>query len=625
MERISKEDFITILKEQVLVCDGAMGTRLYEKGVFINRCFEGLNLSQPDLVLEVHNEYIEAGAQIIETNTYGANRWKLMSYGLDDKVREINLKGVELAKMAKGNSNIIIAGSIGPISQVYKKIRLIDEKEIYEAFVEQAKALEEGGVDIFIIETFPSLKEIELAIKAVQSVSDQAIVAQLTFDERGNTPDGNTPEEVILKLKELGVQVGGANCSRGPKLLYDVIKRMSGLTDLPLSVQPNAGPPQLFEGRYIYLCSPEYIAEYARRYVTLGARIVGGCCGTKPEHIKEIKKFVLSIESRQTFVIKIKNNILKKKIKEVKGKELKPVPTKEKSPLANKLATRKKFVISVEISPPRGVDISRVIKAVKLLKENNIDAINIPDGPRASARLSPMALAHYIEKNIGMETILHYTCRDRNILGMQADLLGMEILGLRNILIVTGDPPKLGDYPDATAVFDVDSIGLVKIASNLNKGLDLAGNPINSQTKLHIGVGVNPAAIDPKKEYFRFIKKVEAGAEYVLTQPIFEPELLYEFLTKILPKGFPVLVGILPLISYRNAEFLHNEVPGMRIPSEIRNRLKNLPSELARKEGIKIAREMVNQIKKFPNVSGFYIMPPLGKVKLALKVIEDIL
>jgi methionine synthase I (cobalamin-dependent)/5,10-methylenetetrahydrofolate reductase len=605
------KSFLERLKEEeILICDGAMGTMLYSKGVYIDRCFDELNLSNPSTVRDVHQGYLKSGADIIETNTFGANRYKLQPHGLEGKLYEINNQGVKLAKEVAEN-DVFVAGSIGPLGRPIEPIGHITRKEARKAFSDQATPLYEGGVDLFILETFNDLNEILQAISAVKEVCDLPIVAQMAFTDEGETAYGVSPVDVVKKLEERGAHVAGINCSTGPEAVWRAIQKMAEVSDIPLSAQPNAGFPHLVEGRLIYLASPEYFAEYAKRFIQSGVRIVGGCCGTTPAHIQAIKGAVKALKPQRRFV--------DVRVRKEKEKVQRPKKPEEKSELARKL--RHKFVTSIEMSPPRGPDYSKVIEGAKRIKSAGVDAVNIPDGPRASARMSPLALASILESKVGIEAILHYTCRDRNILGMQSDLLGIHALGLRNLLIITGDPPKLGDYPTATAVFDVDSIGLVRIACNLNSGNDLAGNPIDAATSFHIGVGANPGAISFEEEISRLEQKIEAGAEYILTQPIFDIRLLEKLLEKIKKYKIPVMGGVLPLASYRNAEFLNNEVPGMSIPRAIRDRMKKAVSgDDARKLGIEVAQEILLQIKN--EVQGVYLMPPFGKFEAALEVVK---
>jgi methionine synthase I (cobalamin-dependent)/5,10-methylenetetrahydrofolate reductase len=616
MNKKSREFLDRLASDYVFVADGAMGTMLYSKGIFINRCFDELNLSAPDLVKEVHEEYLAAGAEIIETNSYGANRFKLRPHGFEEKLREINIAAARLAREVAGE-RALVAGSIGPLNP--SPLKAIAQKradDVYEAFREQAEALAEGGVDLLIIETISDLDELRLAIKACKEVCDLPLIASITHNEDNKTVFGDTPEECVAGVEQWGADIAGVNCSTGPRSMLVSLERMAAVSNLPFSAMPNAGSPQIVDGRYIYLSSPEYMAEYAKRFIQqAGVSIVGGCCGTTPAHIKAIRSAVRALRPTKIAVT------VEAPVLEDRPPAIEPIDTAEKSPLARKL--RRKFVTCIELTPPRGPDPEKALKSAAMLKEYGVDCVNIPDGPRASARISPMVLAWLVEREVGMETILHYTCRDRNILGMQSDLQGAHALALRNILAVTGDPPKIGDYPDATAVFDIDAIGLVHMLHHLNCGQDLVGNPIGSQTAFHIGVGANPGAINLEREIGRYRRKVEAGAEFVLTQPVFDVRKLESFLEVTRDFRLPMIVGVLPLLSHRNAEFLHNEVPGMLIPDEIMRRMAGISGdEAARHEGILIAREAVAEARTLEGVCGVYIMPPFGRYPMALEVLE---
>jgi homocysteine S-methyltransferase len=606
-----KNLFLERLEQDILLCDGAMGTMLYAKGIYINRCFDELNLSMPELVREIHREYVACGVDILETNTFGANQFKLHIHGYGDKVREINIRAARIAREAAGK-DLFVAGAIGPVGKPVEPLGKITQMEAREAFKEQAEALLEGGVDLFILETFSGLHEIHRAFEAIRELCDLPIVAQMTFGDDGNTLLGEHPSKVVKSLEELGVDVVGANCSIGPQVMLETITEMAKVSPIKLSAQPNAGIPQLVDGRFIYLCSPEYMSTYAKRFIRTGVKILGGCCGTTPSHLKAIGTAVKALKPQKERV--------RIQVPEPSKKVVTPIDVAKKSQLAKKLSEGT-FVVSVEVSPPKGIDTSKILQWAQIFKENGIDAINVPDGARASARMSPMALTYLVESKIGIESIIHYCCRDRNLLGIQSDLLGAYALGLRNILAITGDPPKLGDYPNATAVFDVDAIGLVRIINHLNHGEDLAGNALGAPTSFHVGVGANPGAINIDEEIYRFERKVENGAEYVLTQPVYDVRLLENFLKRITPVRIPILVGILPLRSYKNAEFLHNEIPGMQIPDAIRERMRHAPAgEAAAEEGIRIAQEALKEAKDM--VQGVYVMPPLGKYDAALRVIE---
>jgi len=603
--------FLERLQDGVVVGDGAMGTMLYARGVFVNRCFDELNLSNPALVRSVHEEYLEAGADIVETNTFGAHRFKLGPHGFDQQVRKINREGARLAREAAQGRGLV-AGSVGPLGKPLEPLGNIAFDEAVRAYQEQAEGLVEGGVDLFAIETIPALDQARAAVTAVRAVSALPITVSMTFTEEGTTFYGDTPEDVVRTLEDWDVSVVGANCSQGPQPMLETVQRMAAVARrLKLSAMPNAGAPAMVDGRYVYLCTPEYMASYARRFIAAGVSVVGGCCGTTPAHIRNLVRSVRMVQpARQVATI----------VPPVAAKEaLPPIPREEKSPLAKRLG--KKFVVSVELDPPKGADPGRIIDRAQYCKENEIDAINVADGPRASARMSAQSLCVLMQTKVGVDTILHYTCRDRNLLGIQSDLLGAYALGLRNILAITGDPPKLGDYPDATAVYDVDSIGLIRIMDHLNHGRDLAGNAIGPPLGIHIGCGADPSKPDLEKEVRRLEEKVKAGAEYVMTQPVYDPRTVETFLGMIRHLQVPVLIGILPLYSHKNAEFLHNEVPGMTIPEDIRERMRAAGSgDGAQAEGVRIAQEALLAVRDL--VQGAYVMPPFNKVDLAVRVIE---
>jgi homocysteine S-methyltransferase len=610
--------FLNKIRISVVLGDGGMGTQLYERGVFINRSFDALNLTDAYLVKAVHRDYIHSGAEVIETNTFGANPVKLAKHGLAEKTLEINRAGAEIARRcADEASGVLVAGSIGPVGKPLKPVGTISAEEACDAFSLQVKGLLEGEIDFFILETFIDLEEIKLAIQAVREQSALPIVAMMTVDNSGKTAYGRTPEIIAETLSAEAVDVIGLNCSTGPQTILDGIIRMRKVTTKPLSAFPNAGEPELLDGRIIYLSTPEYLAEYTKRFIQNGALFIGGCCGTTPKHIQFMSS---AIRALQPALQKLPSVEIKPRIK---GKEplaeVLLAPRSQRSRLGRML-DENKFPVSCELNPPRSPNTDKIIHNVKLLQKAGMDVVNIPDGPRASARMSPMALAYIVKKETGMEAILHYTCRDRNILGIQSDLLGAQALGLNNLLMVTGDPPKLGDYPMATAVFDVDAIGLLKIADNLNHSKDLAGNPIPRPTSFYLGAGFNPAAIDLEKEIDRLHKKISAGAEYILTQPVFDAEKFFNALEKIGELNIPLFLGILPLASYRNAEFFHNEVPGMEVPAQVLQRMKSASdksAEAGTAEGVAIAREMLSSLKKY--AQGAYIMPPFGRVELAIE------
>lgn len=607
----SRKPFLERLEEDIVVFDGGLGTELYSRGVFINRSFDELNLANPSLVKDVHRAYIEAGADVVETNTFGANRFKLRHHGIADKLRDINEAGARIARECAGDRGHV-AGAIGPLGIRIEPWGPTSVEEAREAFREQAEGLAAGGVDLFVLETFSDLPEIRAAILGVREVSNLPIIAQMTLEEDGNSLEGVAPEEFAAKLDSYGPDAIGVNCSVGPHAMLSAIERMATATARKLSAQPNAGTPRSIDGRNIYLCSPEYMASYARRFIQAGARVVGGCCGTTPEHIRAIRKAVRSVSPSPRA-----RAVVSRPVEKPVGVE--PLPGVEKSELARKLAEGR-FVVCVEMLPPKGCDADALVTASKYLRDQGIDAINIPDGPRASARMTPQALACLIQAKVEIEAVIHYTCRDRNLLGMQSDLLGAYAIGIRNLIVITGDPPRVGDYPDATAVFDVDAVGLTNMVSRLNRGLDIGGNAIGKPTGFLTGVAVNPGAPDIDKEVRRFEWKVDAGAEFAVTQPVFDPALLDEFLERIAHVRIPILASIWPLASYRNAEFLNNEVPGVVVPRPVLDRMKGAETkESSRAEGIAIAREILERIRG--RVEGVQISAPFGRYETAVEVI----
>jgi methionine synthase I (cobalamin-dependent)/5,10-methylenetetrahydrofolate reductase len=607
-------DFLTRLKQTPVLCDGAMGTLLYAKGVFINRCYDELNVSQPDMIRQVHQEYLHAGAEVIETNTFGANSFRLSRFSCGDKVREINLAGARLAHEVAKSFGGYVAGSVGPLGVRIEPLGKISLEEAYAAFLEQIQALVEGGVDLIVLETFGYMEELRQAIRAAREVKpDLPLIAQVTIDDEGNCLDGSTPETFTPRLLDWGADVIGCNCSVGPAPMLDTIERMRAIVgeSIPLSAQPNAGMPRSVEGRNIYLCSPEYMASYAKKFVAAGVRFIGGCCGTTPDHIRSMKSALRVGEARTTsFQVVTRPKT---------AQAIPPKPIAERSAMGKKIAASK-FVTMVEVVPPKGVDVTKELEGARYLKSVGVDAINIPDSPRASARISNQVLCTLTQQQVGIETVLHYTCRDRNVLGIQSDLLGASAIGIRNLICITGDPPKLGNYPDATAVFDVDSIGLVNIVRNLNHGLDIGGNPIGTNTQFVIGVGANPGAPNLEEEIRRFEYKVEAGAEYVVTQPVFDVELLEVFMQRIEHVRIPVIAGIWPLTSVRNAEFMKNELR-VSVPDDIIKRMAHTGSaDEARAEGVAIAREMLDRLRGL--VQGAQISAPFGKYSAAVDVLE---
>lgn len=591
-----------------------MGTMLYAKGISLNRCFDELNLASPQLVKEVHMGYVKAGAELIETNTFGANRLRLAKFDLADKVREINLAGARLARESAGE-DLYVAGSVGPLGLRLEPLGATSLEEARNAFREQVEALAAGGVDLIVIETMMDLEEAHQALLAVREACSLPVVVQMTVQEDGNTLSGASPEDFAHQLEAWGADVIGVNCGVGPATVLDTLERMAAVTTKKLSAQPNAGSPLSIDGRALYLCSPEYMAERAIRFIQAGARIVGGCCGTTPQHIKAIKSAVRSMgpqAARATVETALHP-----------AHALEPLPIERRSRLAEKLI-QGKFPVVVEIVPPKGCDPTREVEGAQYLKNQGIDAANIPDGSGATARMSAQTLAVVIQQQAGIEALLHFSCRGRNVLSLQSDLLGSYALGLRNIWAVTGDPPQFADLPSATAVFDVDAIGLVNVLSNLNRGLDIGGNPLGTQTNFLIGVGLNPNALDPDEELRRFEYKVKAGANFGVIRPVFDVSRLAAFLRRVqeldVPQ-IPLLAGIHPLTSYRNAEFLNNEVPGISVSPEILRRMRQVDTgERARAEGLKIAQEMLLEVREF--VQGVQIVAPFSRYAMAVEVIE---
>ncbi len=608
------QNFIERLKQTPILCDGAMGTLLYARGIFINRCYDELNLSQPELIRAVHHDYLQAGAEIIETNTFGGNSFRLARHSMADRVREINLAGAHLAREAAKSFDVWVAGSMGPLGVRIEPLGKTSFEEARTAFREQAAALIAGGVDLLMLETFGYLEELHQAVLACREVdANIPIVAQVTIDEDGNCLDGSDPEALAARLAEWKIDVLGINCSVGPVAMLDAIERVRAVTSLPLAAQPNAGMPRSVEGRNIYLCSPEYMASYTRKFVAAGVQLIGGCCGTTPDHIRAMKSALRVGEARG------KSALTEAIHSGPSPSATVTVPLAERSQLGAKLAAGK-FVTMVEIVPPKGIDIRKEIEGAKFVKSVGVDAINIPDSPRASARMSNQALSLLMQREVGIEPILHYTCRDRNVLSIQSDLLGAAATGIRNLICITGDPPKMGSYPDATAVFDVDSIGLVNIVHNLNRGLDIGGNSIGCGTSFVIGVGANPGLSDLDEEIKRFEYKVEAGAEYAVTQPVFDLRLLEAFLKRIEHFRIPVVAGIWPLVSPRNAEFMKNELR-VSVPDEILQRMIGATSpDAARQEGVAIAREMLVAVRE--RVQGAQISAPQGRYSSAVDVLE---
>lgn len=616
----------------VLTVDGGMGTQLYERGVLFNVNYEELVVSRHELVLRIHEDYVRAGAQVIETNTFGANRIRLARYGLEDRVKELNASAVGLARRAAGE-RAYVAGAMGPTGLVFAGFGDDERARVRSAFREQADALAEAGVDALVIETIRQPEELELAMEAVHAAVGREIpiVAQVSVDESLTLADGTDVARAGSRLKELGADVIGVNCSDGPQIVLAAVEKLLPL-GVPISAVPNAGLPRRVDDRFIYVSTPEYFGVFARRMCKLGVKLIGGCCGTTPEHVRRIAAAVrmegsasASAEAPDTdralWVGAPGEEAPDAAETPIPGLGVRVVPREEKSAFAAKIG--KKFVVSVEVNPPMGIDPRTAIDAAKLLVAGGVDVVNIADGARAQAKMSNLALAVRMQQELGIETLLHVCGRDRNLLGQVAHLLGAHALGVRNLVVITGDPPKMGDFPDATAVYDLDSIGILRLVSRLNKGIDPGGKPLGAPTSFFAATGAEPAALNYPRELERLRLKARAGAELVMTQPVYDTVVLERFLKDAEPLGVPILIGLLPLASHRNAEFLHNEVPGMQIPDEIRARMKAAGSgKAARDEGVRIAREMLKAVRD--RVAGAYIMPPLGRYDMALEVMDGI-
>ncbi len=601
------------LSSEIVLFDGGTGTLLYDKGIYINRCFDELNITAPELVTEVHKEYVTAGADVIETNTYGANKFRLTPHGLDNKLFEINKRGAELA-CAIAKDLVYVAGSVGPLGIQIEPLGKVSFTEAKDAFKEQIKGLIAGGVDLIVFESFVSIPELEQAIIALRELSpDMPVIAQIMIGDDLNLVNGAPLLSFVENIQHYNVDALGFNCSVGPKLMLDALEIIKPHTLIPISIQPNAGIPQNVGGRNMYMASPEYLAEYAKRFIQSGASIVGGCCGTNGTHIKAMRRAVQALQPAKRMDIHVRE------LKVDSTPNVKVYEKEEKSRFSTKLV-RKEFVKLVELTSPKGANPTREIDKARKLHYFGIDAINIPDGPRASARMSALAMALMIQRDVGIETVLHYACRDRNVIGMQSDLLGAWAMGIRNVLSITGDPPKLGNYPDATAVFDIDAIGLTNLIMRLNHGLDLTGNPIGEPSGFCVGVGVNPGAINLDEELRRLDYKIEAGAEYVITQPVFDIKIFEQFLKRIEHIKIPLICGIWPLVSYRNAQFMNNEVPGASVPNDIMERMRKTETkEAAFDEGVDIAKETLARVRG--KIAGVQLSAPLGRIDAVMKIL----
>ena len=622
-----RHPFLTRLERGPILADGAMGTLLYERGIPFDRSFDLLNLTDPAIVQGIHRDYIRAGAELIETNTFGANRYRLAAHGASESPRKVSRAGAQLARNAREEvgESVFVAGSIGPLGKPVAPLGTILKEEAFEAYQEQVEGLVEGGVDLLIIETQTDLAEAAIAIDAVRAVTDLPLVLQMTFTEDGRTLYGAYPEDVARALDGGRVQVLGANCSVGPQALLDIVVRLKRRSALPVSVMPNAGLPRFVNGRFVYLSSPEYLADYAVRFAEAGARLIGGCCGTTPLHVRKmrdaLRRAAPSAHSAAATAIEVPTSAAGAPAP-AEREELAPTgDPAARTGLSRKLANRE-FVVSVEVDPPRGARPKKMIEGAQLLKKAGVDVINVADSPMARVRMSSIALASMITNQVGIETILHFTCRDRNLMGIQSDLMGAHALGIRNILALTGDPPRAGDYPNATAVFDVDSVGLIGVLKRLNSGTDLGGNSIGEPTTFVIGCAVNPTSETLDEELERFSRKIDAGAEFAMTQPLYELDTLVQFLDRLGKRRIPVLLGLLPLQSHRHAEFLHNEVPGINIPDHARAAMRDA-GEKGIEVGVEMCRKLLLEAREL--VQGAYLMPSFGRYEVVARVAEAVL
>ncbi|MDQ5824960.1 MAG: bifunctional homocysteine S-methyltransferase/methylenetetrahydrofolate reductase [Chloroflexota bacterium] len=627
----SNHPFLVRLREvRPIVCDGAMGTMLYSMGVPANSCFDESNLTQPDLVRKVHEAYIKAGAEIVETNTYGANRLKLAGYDLADKVGQINKRGARLAREVREVSGrpVMVAGAVGPLGKPLKPVGLIPALEARAVFREQIEALLEGGVDLIILETIPDLEEMRQALIASHEACDLPVVAQMTFDGDGRTQMGNTPDEVAKALAELGADVIGANCSTGPQRMSRVISEMSAVVSTPLSAQPNAGWPEMVGDRIVYVSTPDYVASFASRMMAAGARILGGCCGTTPAHIQAIAASVQELEATRQA-----NQAAAQPSVPVRVSEPEPPMLREAAPLEisdEKASVHSEvgsfgwklgneFVVSIELAPPRGVNPSKLLAGAQMLKEKGVDAVNVTDSALGRASMSALAVSYLVQQQAHMGVIVHFTTRDRTLMGIQAELLGAHAMGLRHILALTGDAPNPVDRLGSSAVFDIDAIGLIKLLTRLNNGVDLADNSIGGTTDFLIGCAFNPTARDLPLEIDRLGQKLEAGAHFVMTQPVYDLELVERTLDSVKAFNAKVLLGILPLQSFRHAEFLHNEVPGIVIPDFVLRRMEDAGAN-GRQAGVEMAQEILQYA--YRRYAGAYLMPSFGRYELCASVLD---
>ena len=608
--------FLERLRDRPLLGDGAMGTMLYARGVPLDACFDVLNVNEPKIVQGIHAEYIQAGADWIETNTFGANRFKLAVHGLSAHVREINLRGAKLARDVRETMgrDVFVLGSMGPLGKYLAPLGTITPEEARSAFLEQAEGLLEGGVDGFVVETFSDLTEMRLAVEAIRAITDLPIVTQVAFTQDLVTFLGYTPAEVARSLRELPVQVMGANCSVGSSTLFDVLEHMlPEAGGLALAIQPNAGLPSRVGERLIYISSPSYMADYAARMIAAGARMVGGCCGTNAEHIRAMREAVDRHVPRSGTVAAVSPRRAR-----VETSPAPTLPTTAAPTLLQRKVGEGEFVVTVELDPPRGHNIEKLVQGAKLLKERGVEIVDINDGSLGRVRMSVLPTAILVREATGLDINMHFTCRDRNLMGIQADVLGAHALDIRNILAMTGDPPRTGDYVNATAVFDVDAIGLIRILTGMNEGRDATGNSVGEPTAFCVGAALDPAAAEPSREMERLLAKAEAGARWCQTQPVYDLEVIERFFQRTRPP-IPVVVGVLPLHSSRHAEFLHNEVPGITVPDAVRGRMKDA-GDRGLRAGIETAQALVSQLRG--RYAGAYLMPSFGRFEVVAEVLD---
>ncbi|MBI1727544.1 MAG: bifunctional homocysteine S-methyltransferase/methylenetetrahydrofolate reductase [Candidatus Rokubacteria bacterium] len=608
--------FLERFRERPLLGDGAMGTMLYARGVPLDACFDVLNVNEPKIVQGIHAEYIQAGSDWIETNTFGANRFKLGVHGLSAAVREINLRGAKLARDVRETMgrDVFVLGSMGPLGKYLAPLGSVTHEEARAAFLDQAEGLLEGGVDAFVVETFSDLVELRLAVEAIRAITDLPVIASVAFTQDHVTFLGHTPVEVARTLRALPIQGLGANCSVGSSTLYDVLEQMlPEAGGLPVIIQPNAGLPSRVGERLVYISSPAYMAEYAARMIGAGARLVGGCCGTTADHIRAMREVVDRHVPRSGA-----GKAAEPRRARVEASPAPTLPTTAAPTLLQRKLAAREFLVTVELDPPRGHNIEKLVQGAKLLKERGVEIVDINDGSLGRVRMSVLPTAILVREATGLDINMHFTCRDRNLMGIQADVLGAHALDIRNILAMTGDPPRTGDYVDATAVFDVDAIGLIRILKGMNEGRDATGNSVGEPTAFCVGAALDPAAADPGREMERLLAKAEAGARWCQTQPVYDLEVLERFFQRT-RSPIPIVVGVLPLHSSRHAEFLHNEVPGITVPDAVRGRMKDA-GDRGLRVGIETAQALVRQIRG--RYAGVYLMPSFGRFEVVAEVLD---